>query len=724
MAQSEQQIKTDISQIFGHFRKRDIKYIRNMNRFLNNGNMLSDIYDNYGPVNAYWYQTSQQDTGLLPNLNVIRSAALTHQSKLSQLKPRPHFTAERGDFETRQLCRVARQHFDYFLDKQDVYNKGAQAILFADIFEFGALWVCDDTETIEILRPWEIYFDSMEYSTGELTRCFVYFRQYPLNKIEKKFLKGKANKGSAALIPDDQRRSKRVEFIVYYDLQEGKKYYLVNNDIQKTVKIEYEIPPWALFWYDRPIRGSMSVCMADNLYPIQREIDSISQRVHEAFQLSPANTILLATSDNINNPSHKLLRAESITNRIGDVLEFNPAENTARPVTVATPPAIDEQYIRMIDFWIAYAYKQEGISQLSAQSEKPIGADSGVSLETLQNVESERFQTHQDNYRQFFLDIVNACIQVYPKSEKILKFLNKGSLLTWGKLREKIDEFSIQFTDVSNLSKDPAVKLQQIEKMLAMGFIQGDTAAAMMEVEDEDNAFAIATVSYEYTQKVISDALNYGKIDFMELGSYDQLFSEITKELMRLKIDEAPDEQLKNMGKLLNAVFAKMNAAKETMKGQQYDQASEGQVIGASLQAKQNEIQSKLQEQTQELNAPVAAKGMQIQNALQAQQQEDQAPLNQRGQELQDALKAAQAQGQPVNGTTQAPTVQGPTGPIPLQSQPQPLTKGAAVQPSAPPAVHVYLPSTKSKKRHKVTIARDETGKMVGADVEETPTEE
>ncbi|HTY75031.1 MAG TPA: hypothetical protein VMD05_05645 [Candidatus Nanoarchaeia archaeon] len=705
MPLSDLSVTKDIAQISAHMKKRDIKYIRNLNRFWNNGNLWSDIYSAYSSINAYWYVTAQQDTGILPSVNIIRSCILTHQSKLSQLKPRPHFSADRGDFETRQLCRTARQHFDNYLDVEDVYNKGAEVIAMADIFEVGGIWVNDNTGHLEILRPWEMGVDALEYQSGEITRCYIYKKQYPLKFVEKYYCKIK--KGVVSLTDEEEKRRKFVEFYVYYDLENGYKYYVVNGEVQGKDKISYTCPPWALFWWDKPTKGFFSVSLADDLYTIQREIDLIAMKIHEAFTLSPANAIFIATSDNIKNPGHKLLRAESIDNKVGSVYEFNPSEQTGKPVTVATPPAIDEQYIRMLDYWIEKAYQLTGISKLSAQSEMPKNTQSGLQLETLQNVESERFQTHQDNYRQFYLDLVKTCIEVYPENEKILKFLPKDSPLTWGNLKKRMGQYSIQFTDISNLSKDPSMKLQQVTQLMAMGFITGATAASLLELEDEGMAYQIGAISFEYTQKIISDALNQGKIDFLELGSYDQLLQETVREMMKLKIEDSPPEKLKNLGNLLNAIFEKMNATKETMKGQQFDDAAEGQMVSAALQSKQNELASKLQEQAQELNAPVAAKGIEIQNALQAKQQEDAAPVNQRAQELAQAEKALQ----PQMAQLPAPQVTGPTGPIPIPPQTQPV-------------VNVHLPEVKqARRRRKVIVNRDERGNMVGADIEELPIE-
>jgi hypothetical protein len=652
---TDKTVLTDINEIRKHEIKLDLKHTRNLNRYHNNGNLLTTIYDNYGPVNAYWYPSSQPDLGPIPNVNVIKSCVATHISKLSQLKPLPHFSAQLGDFETRELCKVAKIHFGSYIEKQDLYNKGAEVILYADLFEAGGFWACDDTQTIEPLKRWEMNMDPLEYATGDVSRCFTYFQQYPINKIDQKF--AAITKGAAFLKTEYQKRYGHCKFSVYYDLQSGKKYYVVEDEVQKVVDIDYDCVPWAMFWYKRPVKGMYSESMADNLYPIQREIDDLSTKIHESMELHPGQMIFIAVSSDLNGPGRNL-RAESFQDSTAMVYEYNPAD-TRVPITVATPPFIDPQFTQMLDYWITYALKQEGITQISAQGQIDPNIKSGVMLESSQNIESERFQNHQDNYRHLFNEIITICIQVMPKNALILPYLSKESGLTWGNLREHLDQMRINMTDISNLSRDPAVRLQQVEKMMAMQLISGPTAAAIMEVEDEEEAYRVGTLQIDYAQKVISDAINKGKIAYMETIDLDMLFAECVKELQKLRIDDAPKDKLANLGKLLDSVYQTRKTLQDKSKSSQVDDALEAQIGQGALQARQQEVNAQLQSQQQELQVPITKRAQDIQQELAS--------------DAQDATNSQKFAQVPVDAALaknkqlmQPPMTQGPTNPLPI----------------------------------------------------------
>ena len=87
---------------------------------------------------------------------------------------------------------------------------------------------------------------------------------------------------------------------------------------------------------------------------------------------------------------------------------------------MATPPAIDNQYLQMLQYWKTAAFQQEGISELSAQAKKPSGLNSGVALQTLEDVESERHNPALLLYIDFLMKTAKTMIQVFPEDEEIL----------------------------------------------------------------------------------------------------------------------------------------------------------------------------------------------------------------------------------------------------------------------------------------------------------------
>ena len=213
-----QEIIADIQMISSILEKRYTKYVRNFNRFVNNGNRTSDIYNfNEQPL-SYWYASTGDDLGVIPVMNVLSSAIKTKVSKMSQTKVRPFFNPVNGTYKTRQVVRNAQIYFDDFFTRQQVYKKGMEAYRDAQIFDYGVLWANDELSTVEHIRPWEFYCDPAEYHYGKMTRCYIHFRNYPKHFLDEKMVK--------AGYPKANNRNEKTTMTIYFDLAGGKKYTL------------------------------------------------------------------------------------------------------------------------------------------------------------------------------------------------------------------------------------------------------------------------------------------------------------------------------------------------------------------------------------------------------------------------------------------------------------------------------------------------------------------
>ena len=178
----EKSVRADLAELAGRMTNRLAKYRRNYNRYVNNGKRVEDIRNMYSNPLSF-YSELGEDTGLTPNENVIRQAVNTHVSKLSQTKVRPYFNPVVGTWKTRKVCRNAQIYFDEYYEMERVYVKGIQALKYADVFEFGAFWVNEETRKIEIVCPWEVYYDQAEYHYKNISRIAIVRRQYPLSAL-------------------------------------------------------------------------------------------------------------------------------------------------------------------------------------------------------------------------------------------------------------------------------------------------------------------------------------------------------------------------------------------------------------------------------------------------------------------------------------------------------------------------------------------------------------
>lgn len=549
------QIRSDMSWLSSKLEKRLAKYRRNYNRYCNNGRRSEDIREQYGNPLSFQSVEAGEDTGITPNLNVIKSAIDTHISKLSQTKVRPFFNPIVGTFKARKVCRAAQVYFDEFYELEDVYRKGVQAARFADVFEYGALWVDDETRHLYVLPPWEWYVDPAEYNYGKISRCMILQKQFPLHAL-KEYLKGKEGADLAQQLANDPKT--KVERVWYYDLIEKKKHLYAGAVHLVEKPIEYSVPPVAMIYLEQPMKGLFSVSMADDLYTIQAQIDSLCERIHLALELSPANSIWV--------PEGSEIKGSILSNEIGAIYKYLPLPGmTGAGVVVSTPPAIDPQYLQMLEFWLRQAYETKGISQLSAQAKKPSGLNSGVALQTVEDVESERHNPMLQSYVRFLMDVAKVCIEVFPKGEDILPRKMGRARIQWSDIKQERDSFSIQFSASSSLSKDPKVKMEQIEKLIQMGIVDQALAASLLEFPDLESAYSIRSSSYDYCQRIIERAVEEDVYEFYEVVNIQQLFGETANTLLRLDSNEESLEVLERLVTLLRITKQLMDEVNQAL---------------------------------------------------------------------------------------------------------------------------------------------------------------
>ena len=548
-----EQVRNDIQNLSALCDKRVGKYLRNLSRYSNGGMRRESLYSLDGIVAGYYGGLQgEQDTGIAPTINICKSIVDTKTSKLSQSKVRPYFNPVNGTYKTRKVCRNSQTYFDLFFTFAKLNKKMRQVITDALVFEVGYLHVNAETKSIDRVEPWDVYYDPAEYHYGKVTHGFIKQRSYPLSYLRDKISKGKHKSDKLLALLTENPTFRVAEYITHYDLQDKVRREFVNNELIAETKLDSDRWPLVSFWAYPPLKGATSNSSIDNVYSLQLQVDTLSIRVHEALELSPANMIVVPTGSGI--------KPSSVTNRIGAIYEAKPTPTGTMPVSVVTSPAIDPQYISMLDYYENKAYNMEGISQLSAQSKKPSGLNSGVALDTLEDVESERHEVNVQDVIQTYMDIAEIMIDVFPPEENILPGNVKRPNIKWKEIQEQRDQFCVQFSASSSLSKDPKTKMEQIEKLIAMKVIDQSLVSMLLEMPDLEDAYGIGTASYDACQAVIERAVETGDTDFYEIINIDQLFAEVSNTLLRLDANDESPKVLGNLVSLLSAVKLKKDS--------------------------------------------------------------------------------------------------------------------------------------------------------------------
>ena len=201
-----------------------------------------------------------------------------------------------------------------------------------------------------------------------------------------------------------------------------------------------------------------------------------------------------------------------------------------------------------------------GISQLSAMSQKPKGLNSGVGLQTMEDIESDRFETQLNSVIRVYVDIAKICMEVFDPLEPILPSSIYRGHITWKDITEARNLMSIQFSSLDKISKDPVVKQQIISQWVNSGYISRAHAMQLMEVPDDTRGYSLMNNSLNAVMSVIDDCIERDIYDVPIYVDMALLKEEITSTLLSLKAAQNPDNAV-DIEKLQRLMFEveKMN---------------------------------------------------------------------------------------------------------------------------------------------------------------------
>ena len=562
--------------------QRIVKYYRNRSLYESTPRLNIENIKNPNVV-GYYNNINElnEDTTATPNLNVIKSCIDTLSSKIAQSKVRPFFNCVNGSFKDIQTVKSAQQFFDQYYDAEDVNKKVSEAFRDACIFENGYVFIDVDSKKIDKALPWQVYERPSELSYGKITRTYYERKDFPVTLLPTKVYNA---------IKDKIGLAEYVTYGLYFDtVNKIKVYYVPEYDYILEESFEAERTPFIRIYYNCPVSGNTSNSVVDMLYTIQLEINTLMNKIKDASQLNIAMTYLI--------PKGSGLKTGQLNNRIGNIIEYEPTSNmTGSPVTVSTPSFIDPQYMALLNELIAKAYELVGISALSAQSKKPTGLNSGIALSTMEDVESERFETQLNQVIKSYVDIARTCLEVFPKDEDILPEVTTRMTIKWGDIVEESKKMQIQFSSADALSKDPSQKLQQLIALAQAGVIPQSRISQFMEIPDLQGGYSIANNAINAVMSIIQDCVNNDVFDIPEYIPLSLLEDEILNTQLSLRAAnyEMNRESIAKLSTLYSMCIDKEKslaeeAQKDAMAEQIGEMAMQG-TVDAGLADATNEI--------------------------------------------------------------------------------------------------------------------------------------
>jgi hypothetical protein len=485
-------------------------------------------------------------------LNVIKSCIDTAQSKIAKNKPKPTFLTSGGDYSQQKKAKKLDKFILGTFYANDLYHVGHQVFVDACIFGTGALKIFEDDNQIKVERtiPDEIIVDDAEGIYAKPRNMYqfkVVDRELLKNMYPKhaKVIEGLMSvKGSSFDVLENYASDQVIVYEAWHlasdkEMKTGRHVICVEGaDLFEEVWMKPYFPFAFFRWSDRPY-GFFGQGIAEELVGIQIEINKILKNIQVSQYLLSAPAVYVEQGSGI--------ISQHLSNEIGRIIKYK----GTMPTTKVDPIVAPEMY-RYLNELYSRAFEIVGISQMSAQSQKPAGLNSGKALREFNDIESERFIIVGQSWEKFFMDTAKQMIgcarEIYKKDPEFsVKVKGKKFLDTikWAEVDLDEDQYIMQMFPTSMLPQEPAGRLETISEMIASGMIDPETGAELLDFPDIEQAanlkMAARSVVRDYVDQIVEDGVFFSPEPYMDL-QYCKVYGQMAYN--KAKLEYVPEEHL------------------------------------------------------------------------------------------------------------------------------------------------------------------------------------
>lgn len=503
------------------------------------------------------YTRSMQNQGLI-SLNVTQNAIDSLVSKVCKNDTRPMFTTVEGDYELREKMENADKYIDGLFFNGGYYTETHPgAVLDCSVYGLGVAknHEVDGEAVCERTFPHEMILDDRECMYGKprrpgqrkyLDKQVLFDLERRDNDIEwTKDLERAIDAGGAENDPDygDFDRDEDSDQILVYEgwvLPTARTKGAYIKCIRgKTLSFKPFADKEHPFNFLRPmvqLSGLYGIGCAEKIRGIQFEINRIIRDIQMSMHLIAKPHWMVEASSNV--------LATSLNNDIATIIKYSGAV----PPTVYTPEAMSDQVFMHLQFLYKTAYEIIGVSQLSAQSQKPAGIDSAVGMRTYLNVETERFSQFVKASEKFAADnakkqarvvsgLKNPSKQVAPPRGK-----QTIDIVTWEKI--DLDSLAVQVYPTSKMPDTPAGRREYALELAQYGVAKPTEIFEMLEWSDTEAFAKRRLAGIRNVERDIAKIRRGEKVVRDAIGDHATALQMMSDAYEEMKHDGVPEKRL------------------------------------------------------------------------------------------------------------------------------------------------------------------------------------
>ncbi len=516
-------------------------------------------------LNQYTRDGASQH-GLI-SLNVTQNAIDSLVAKVCKNDPRPMFTTVEGDYELREKMENADKYVDGLFFNKGYYSETHPGcVLDCSIYGLAVAknHEVDGEAVCERTFPHEMIFDYREwmYGCGRRPAQRKYYDKQEVfdrwkredDKTWTDELERAIERGGPENDPDfgdfdrDELSDQICVYEGYFLPRAGSKGRRIVCIRGKTLALD----PWtdmeSPFNFLRPMvqmAGLYGIGCAEKVIGVQREINRIVKDIQLSMHLIAKPHWMVEASSNV--------QASSLNNDIATIIKYSGAV----PPHVYTPEAMSDQAFQHLQFLYRTVYEILGVSQLSAQSQKPAGIDSAVGLRTYQNIETERFSQFVKASDTFAASNARKTARVLgglPKTSK-MKTPPRGKqsieVVTWEPV--DLDTVAVQVYPTSKLPDTPAAKREFSLEMAQYGLATPIDIIDLNEWGDTEAWAKRKLASRRNVERDIARIRRGDKVTRDAIGDHATALAIMTDAYEEAKQDNLPEARLNVMRKYITA---------------------------------------------------------------------------------------------------------------------------------------------------------------------------
>lgn len=486
-------------------------------------NTYAKLYGTWTPTFWNGYQLANSGKPTAPmrdrlSYNIVQSCIDTLTSRISQNKPKPMFLTQAGDSKLQRKAKKLDSFFYGIFYENDFYKLAPKIFRDACVFGEGIVHCYSELGRIRYERvlPYELLVDYLESHYGPEST----YSLHRIKNIDRTVLREmypdqaeaimQMTNTSVFISAQNRSVSDTVTVVESWRLpvggQKGRHAIVTDNAVLVDEDYEEQHFPFAVMRYSPRLYGYYAQGMAEQLVPLQVEINRTLISIQRSLYLGGTHKIFVKSGS-------KVIKSH-FDNMIGTIMEY--AGDTAPQYVV--PQLVQPEIYNHLESMIQKGYQLPGVSQLSASSLKPLGIDSGKALRAVDDIQVQRFQTIAQAYESFAVDCSKIGVPVARKAYEehgniAVNVPGKRFIETikWSEVDLEDDQFQLQIYPVSKLPQDPEGRLATIQEMMQAGLISPEAGRRLLDYPDLESEENLTNSVNDYLHMILDKMVEDGE---------------------------------------------------------------------------------------------------------------------------------------------------------------------------------------------------------------------